>query len=120
MASLMASYDSTVCWVINSPPAAPLAKAVMVSLVDMSPSTEIQLKERLTAWDKIDCRAFCSIGASVTKKPSKVAMLGQIIPAPFESPAMVYLKPLISICLETSFGKVSVVMIPLAHVNQCS
>ena len=105
---------------ISGPPAAPLANAAMVSLVDISPSTEIELNERFTAYDKIDCKAFGSIGASVTKNPNSVAMFGQIIPAPLERPAILYVWLFMEISLETSFGNVSVVMIPLAHVNQCS
>ncbi|KAH3669026.1 hypothetical protein WICMUC_005125 [Wickerhamomyces mucosus] len=114
----IASYESVVASVINLPPAAPLAKAAMVSLVDISPSTDIQLNERSTAYFKIDCKALLSIGASVTKNPNKVAMFGQIIPAPLDKPAMVYLVLFTLISLETNFGKVSVVIIPLAQFNQ--
>ncbi|KAH3659255.1 hypothetical protein OGATHE_006139 [Ogataea polymorpha] len=86
----------------------------------MSVSTEMQLNERSVACLSIFCNAGAAIGASVTKNPSSVAMLGQIMPAPLASPAKEYVTPSSSNLLETSLGNVSVVIMPRAHDSQCS
>ncbi|EGA85348.1 Ecm40p [Saccharomyces cerevisiae VL3] len=91
----------------------------IVSLVLISPSTDIQLNERVVAKVSIFCNALLSIGRSVTMKPNKVAIFGQIIPAPFAIPVKVYSVPLGNLNLDvTNFGKVSVVQIDLATFNQ--
>ncbi|KAH3669484.1 hypothetical protein OGAPHI_001605 [Ogataea philodendri] len=119
-ASISAWKASKFLWssVMVSPPAAPLAMAAIVSLVDMSVSTAIQLNERSTVYLSILFKADGVIGASVTKKPSNVAILGQIIPAPLDRPAIEYLTPSNSKLFDTSLGNVSVVMIPFAHSSQ--
>jgi hypothetical protein len=53
----------------------------------VSPSTEMELKERETACVRRDCRAEGSMGASVQRTPRRVAMFGWIMPAPLVMPA---------------------------------
>lgn len=72
---------------MGAPPAAPLARMAMVSLVLVSPSMEMELKERSTACLRRDWRAGGAMGASVQRTPRSVAMLGWIMPAPLVSPA---------------------------------
>ena len=63
------------------------------SLVDVSPSMEMRLKE---ACAKSKAKASIKAGgmqASVAIKPSMVAILGRIIPAPLEMPVMVTVAP---------------------------
>mmetsp|Transcript_22081 Transcript_22081/g.47922 ORF Transcript_22081/g.47922 Transcript_22081/m.47922 type:complete len:219 (-) Transcript_22081:1721-2377(-) len=64
----------------------PDAIATTVSLVDSSPSTLIELNDRLHASVSIVCNLLFSIVASVMIYPSIVAMFGSIIPAPLATP----------------------------------
>jgi hypothetical protein len=76
--------------VISSSPA-PVAISMKESLVEVSPSMVMQLKEwsaaSLTSWFSSACGSF----ASKARKPSMVAMLGLIMPAPLLMPVMVTL-----------------------------
>ena len=75
-AALNASNDAPDSGVISgmsSGAAAPFAKTATVSLVLMSPSTEIELNERSTACVKAVWREAGSIAASVAMTPSIVA-----------------------------------------------
>lgn len=101
--------------------AAPLARMATVSLVEVSPSMEIELKDLVTAeWSKV-CKVGAAMGASVARIPSRVAMLGWIMPAPLVIPARekVVLPWEGSVkVVEASLGKVSVVIIALAAESQ--
>lgn len=103
------------------PPAAPLARSAMVSLVLVSPSMEMELKDLETAWVSKGCRMEGAIGASVQRTPSRVAMLGWIMPAPLVIPARLYCRSgdegRVNV-VERSLGKVSVVQIARAVVSQ--
>ena len=59
-----------------------------------------------------------SMHASVATKPSMVAILGLIMPAPFEIPVSVMVWPLMLIWREAAFGRVSVVIIACAALYQ--
>ena len=72
---------------MGAPPAAPLARMATVSFVEVSPSMEMALKERSTACVRSGERTLAEIGASVASMPSRVAMLGWIMPAPLVMPA---------------------------------
>lgn len=72
---------------IVSPPAAPLASRTTVSLVLVSPSMEMELKERETAWVRRGFRTEGLMGTSVQRMPRRVAMFGWIMPAPLVMPA---------------------------------
>ncbi|SCZ97281.1 BZ3500_MvSof-1268-A1-R1_Chr4-2g07108 [Microbotryum saponariae] len=91
--SLNLMYSSGVAFSeISTDPLAPLASTTIVSLVDMSPSTEMELKERSTAYVSASCREAGVTAASVAIMPSSVAcggpMLGWIIPAPLSMPTI--------------------------------
>ncbi len=60
-----------------------------MSLVEVSPSTEIVLKDLSTAWVRRGCSTEAGMGASAQMMPRRVAMLGWIMPAPLVIPAMV-------------------------------
>ena len=119
--SCIARPSSDVGEVIGDPPAAPLARSATVSLVDVSPSILMELKERSTAWVRSGWRVEAGMGASVVMIPSRVAMLGWIMPAPFAMPAREYVVPgeegRVNV-VERSLGKVSVVQIARAVVSQ--
>ena len=67
-------------------PAAPFARTMTLSFVDISPSMVMRLKLSSTH-SSTDLRRFSlEIEASVVMKQSMVAMLGEIIPAPFTHP----------------------------------
>ncbi len=95
-------------------PVAPFAKTITVSLVLMSPSMVIRLKLSSTASCTAIWRPSWVAFASVVMKHSIVAMLGQIIPAPFTQP------PIRTRCspsrneIAISFWCVSLVMIAAA------
>lgn len=103
-------------------PLAPLARATTVSLVLMSPSTEIELNERSTAYVRALWSAAGSTAASVAMTPSMVAcggpagrgaggpMLGWIMPAPLSIPTMRTSLPASWNVRVRSLGNVSVVM----------
>lgn len=103
--------------------AAPLARIARVSLVEVSPSMEMELKDWLAADLRRGCRAAGAIGASVQRMPSSVAMLGWIMPAPLVMPAREYVVPRwweegrVKV-VDSNLGKVSVVMMARAVVSQ--
>lgn len=72
------------------PPAAPLASIATVSFVEVSPSMEMALKDRSTAWVRRADRVSAEIGASVARIPRRVAIFGWIMPAPLVMPTMEY------------------------------
>ena len=61
---------------ISFAPLAPFASATIVSFVDMSPSTEIELNERSTAYVRAFCRLAGEMAASVAIMPRRVAWGG--------------------------------------------
>jgi hypothetical protein len=84
------------------------------SLVEVSPSTVTQLKERSATRCVISASFFGDTIASVATKPSMVAMSGLIMPAPLAMPVTTAW-PLLSFSfLEKALGTVSVVMIASA------
>jgi len=109
---------------ISLMPLAPLARATTVSLVLMSPSTEIELNERSTAYVRALWSDAGSTAASVAMTPSMVAcggpagrrggaggpMLGWIMPAPLSMPTMRTSLPASWNVRVRSLGNVSVVM----------
>ena len=94
--------------------AKPLANNNTVSLVDVSPSTEIilnvSLMSPLNASYNIDFEIF----TSVIIKPNIVHILGWIIPEPLHIPPIVHVFPPISNSKAISFGIVSVVIMASA------
>ncbi len=60
-----------------------------MSLVEVSPSTLIELNERSATRLSIGCNCACVSGASVATKASIVAMFGWIMPLPLAMPVMV-------------------------------
>jgi hypothetical protein len=71
---------------IGGIPDAPLAITSTVSLVDMSPSMVMRLKLSSTHSSTALRSESVAKCASVVMKQSMVAMLGDIIPAPFTQP----------------------------------
>src|SRR5688572_5704360 len=90
------------------------------SLVEVSPSTEMQLKERCAAYAIAFCNRDKLIRASVATKPSIVAISGWIMPAPLAMPVIVMLASPILMRDEAALGSVSVVMIACAALYQLS
>mmetsp|Transcript_1590 Transcript_1590/g.6660 ORF Transcript_1590/g.6660 Transcript_1590/m.6660 type:complete len:216 (-) Transcript_1590:854-1501(-) len=78
---------------IISPPAAPDDSAMTVSLVLVSPSTEIWLYEFWHARLVIARHASTSTGASHVTTPSMVAMFGWIMPLPLPMPPTFTTRP---------------------------
>src|SRR5579884_2867817 len=100
--------------------AAPLARRSTVSLVLVSPSTEIALSDPATAARKAARAAGRAIAASVTAKTSSVAMAGAIMPAPLPRTATVTGRPP-SVSRRTAvFGNASVVQIACAAAGSAS
>src|SRR5882672_10603443 len=97
-------------------PAAPVAIRMKESLVEVSPSTLMRLKESSAASVTSLSRARCESAASVATKPSMVAMSGRIMPAPLAMPVTVAPPARRDLAL----GTVSVVMIPSAARAQLS
>ena len=95
-------------------PLAPFASTITVSLVLMSPSMVIRLKLSSTASSTARWRQSRERFASVVMKQSIVAMLGEIMPAPFTQPPIRTRCSPISKEIATSFSCVSLVMIALA------
>ena len=92
----------------------PLAKPITVSLVLISPSMVIRLKEVSTASSSDFWKHEGLILASVVTKQSIVAMLGQIMPAPLAHAPMRTRWPPISRETAISFLQVSLVMMACA------
>ena len=101
-------------------PEAPLATTTKASLVEVSPSTVMQLNELFAAWRTSASSARCDTFASVATNPSIVAMSGRIMPAPFAIPVTVTSPALSRARREAAFGTVSVVMIASAAAAQLS
>src|SRR5262245_32129886 len=97
-------------------PAAPVAIRMKESLVEVSPSTLMRLKEASAASATSVSRARCGSAASVATKPSMVAISGRIIPAPLAIPVTVAPPARRDLAL----GTVSVVMIASAALPQLS
>jgi len=106
--------------VIGSFPAVPPAITRRVSLVLVSPSMVMALKDVAVAAFSRDCRTGRAMTASVATKPSMVAILGAIIPAPLAMPPMVTNLSPSSTRVLASFGTVSVVMMARAASAQPS
>jgi hypothetical protein len=106
--------------VISALPAAPVAMRMKESLVEVSPSTVMLLKDRSAASLARPSSSACETAASQARKPSMVAMLGLIMPAPLLMPVRVTVLPPICTCLDTALARVSVVMIACAASNQPS
>src|SRR5688572_5924573 len=103
---------------ISGLPARPVATSRSVSLVEVSPSTEMALNERLATRRARYCSESSAMQASVAITPSMVAMLGSIMPAPLAIPVTVIVRPSITTSRETALGTVSVVMIASAASAQ--
>src|SRR5262245_31052292 len=96
----------------------PVAARISESLVEVSPSTLMQLKERSATRSSRPCSSLRETRASVAMKPSIVAMSGRIMPAPLAMP-VTQISPLESLTFfETALGVVSVVMIASAAESQ--
>ena len=108
-------FDSSICT-----PLAPVATKTTASLVEVSPSTVIRLKDLPLAFLRAACNSSSSIAASVATKPNIVAIFGLIIPEPLQIPVIVTCDPLISHCIEAPLERVSVVKIPSAASCQPS
>ena len=88
------------------------------SLVEVSPSTVMRLKERSATTRATSGNRAGAMPASVATKPSMVAMLGRIMPAPLLIPVTVTAAPPTVQRSEAALGKVSVVMIASAASDQ--
>ena len=100
--------------------AAPVAASSSVSLVEVSPSTVMQLKERSEASRSSARSTGAGSLASVATKASMVAMSGAIMPDPLAMPLIWTVTPPIRACRVASLGKVSVVMMAAAAAAQPS
>ena len=92
----------------------PLARAIRVSLVLVSPSTVIWLKLLLAARLSICCQSWGDTAASQVTKESMVAILGWIIPEPLAIPPIRTGLPSIMVSRAIDLGTKSVVMIDRA------
>ena len=95
-------------------PALPDARMKRESFVDSSPSTTRRLKLRPTASWRARFSIRGETAASVVRKPSIVAILGSIIPEPFDMPPTVTFLPPIVTVAHASFERVSVVIMAFA------
>ena len=86
----------------------------------MSPSTVTTLNDRSATKRTMSSSVSWPTAASVAMKPSIVAMLGWIIPAPLAMPVTVIVTPSITTWRDTAFGTVSVVMMAAAASAQPS
>ena len=98
----------------------PVANSSTVSLVEVSESTVVQLKLRLTPRDSMSCSRTAGSFASVNTKHSMVAMSGATMPLPLAKPLMRTGAPPICATRVAPLGKVSVVMMPRAAASQPS
>ena len=108
--SAQASVTESTTTLGSARPARPEAISTTVSLVDVQPSTVIELKESRTAIRRRSARVPGSSSASVVRKASMVAMFGASMPAPLAIPATVWPDPR----TRTSFRPESVVRMPAA------
>src|SRR4029079_1757989 len=91
--------------------ALPVATMTKLSLVEVSPSIVMRLNDAAATLAASSPSSIPSSGASVAMKPSIVAMLGAIMPAPLAMPVIVTGTPSTSRRHDAAFGTVSVVMI---------
>ena len=101
-------------------PEAPLASASTVSLVDVSPSTVMWLKDSFTAAHSTSRKTVGATAASVVMKASMVAMRGWIIPAPLATPARQTDRTPASVRNTQDFENVSVVLMARATSSALS
>jgi hypothetical protein len=106
--------------VICALPALWVAISTNESLVEVSPSMVTRLKEPSASSLTRGCSSSGAIAASVARKPSMVAILGRIMPAPLLMPVMETVLPPMPTLRLKALGKVSVVMMPSAAVAQLS
>ena len=97
-----------------------VAMTMNESLVDVSPSMVTRLNEPSASSSASWCITDWSTRASVVRKPSMVAMLGRIMPAPLLMPVMVISAPPTLAWALKALGTVSVVMMPSAARAQWS
>ena len=90
-------------------PDSPLASAITVSFVDMSPSTVIVLKVSSVAAESAACSVTGAMAASVVTKQSIVAICGWIIPEPLAMATRRTVLPPSSSSRKASFVRRSVV-----------
>jgi hypothetical protein len=89
------------------------------SLVEVSPSTVTRLNEPSASSVASCCISAGAMAASVAMKPSMVAMLGRIMPAPLLMPVTVtVLPPTVGTLALNALAMVSVVMMPSAARSQ--
>ena len=86
--------------------------------MEVSPSTVTRLKEPSANSSASCCITAWLMQASVAMKPSMVAMLGRIMPAPLLMPLMLTSAPPIISCAPKALAMVSVVMMPSAARTQ--
>ena len=91
-----------------------------MSLVEVSPSTVIELNERFAACRSSRSRTGAGRSASVKTKASMVAMSGAIMPDPLAMPPMTTGVSPIRAVAPAPFAKVSVVRIASAAGSQAS
>ena len=95
-------------------PEAPVATSAQESLVDVSPSIVMALKDGATACARQRSSRSFGTAASVATNASIVAMSGQIMPAPLAIPVTRIVSPSTATSREASLRTVSVVMIASA------
>ena len=103
---------------IGGLPAWCVASTTNESLVEVSPSILMRLNERSAASRTSSGSRCGAMAASVATKPSIVAMLGRIMPAPLAMPVTVTVVPPIRTSRDAAFATVSVVMMACAAVAQ--
>ena len=86
--------------------------------MEVSPSTVTRLNDWSASVLHKGCTSTGSMWASVATKPSIVAMLGRIMPAPLAMPVTVTVRPPSTTWRLMAFGCVSVVMMACAARNQ--
>ena len=97
-----------------------VAMTMNESLVDVSPSMVTRLNEPSASSNASCFITAWSTFASVARKPSMVAMLGRIMPAPLLMPVIVTSTPPTMALALAALGTVSVVMMPSAARAQCA
>ena len=103
---------------IGTLPALLEAMSTNESFVEVSPSTVTRLNEPSANSSASCCITPWFMLASVAIKPSIVAMLGRIMPAPLLTPVMLINLPSSMNWAPKALGTVSVVMIPSAARSQ--
>ena len=99
-------------------PAWPVAITMKLSLVEVSPSTVTRLNEASASCLASAGSSSGATAASVARKPSMVAMLGRIMPAPLEMPVTLTVLPPTWAWRLAALATVSVVMMPSAALSQ--